>query len=287
MSKDGFSDDFRRNVLTGLAALFPILITLFLFVWLYKQMDNTVGRWAKNVAVSYLASEDRFDKAFPNAPAEAGSSQSARRRYVDERVPAYLGVFLGLCIIIVGVYLTGKFLRGYIGRRLISWLDAFFERFPVVKTVYPHAREVGNFLFGVSEERKFDKVVAVEYPRRGVYTVGFATGHGIKDVAERARSDLVTVFIPTSPTPFTGFIIMVPAHEVTAVDMSVDEAFRYCITAGMLTPRRQAVNEQQLAELIILEEKVRPVIEAGSVAQDSPDAEGLAPAGDGKGKLQD
>jgi hypothetical protein len=104
--------------------------------------------------------------------------------------------------------------------------------------------------------------------------VGFATGQGIKDISDRARRELVTVFIPTSPTPLTGFIIMVPADEVIPVDMSVEEAFRYCITAGMLVPRRQALSEEHLAELEMMNEMTEGPAEGSDADTESePDAE--------------
>jgi uncharacterized membrane protein len=267
MSKDGFRDDFRRNFLTGLAALFPIVITLFLFVWLYRQADRAIGERVGSLAVRYLASEERFEEAYPNAPTNVAQSEKRRRAYVREQFPDFVGVVFGLCVVVIGVYLVGKVLRGYFGRRAMEIVDNFFERFPVVKNVYPHARQVGNFLFGVSDHPRFNKVVAVQYPRKGIFSVGFATGQGIKDISDRARRELVTIFIPTSPTPLTGFIIMVPADEVISVDMTVEEAFRYCITAGMLVPRRQALSEEHIAQLEEINEMAGPTPDEAETGQ--------------------
>ena len=137
------------------------------------------------------------------------------------------------------IYLVGVLLRSYIGKRIVGVVDRFFERFPVIKTVYPHARQVADVLFGAHKRPRFRHVVAVQYPRRGVYTVGFLTGEGLKDIAQKVGQEFVTVFIPTSPTPLTGFVIIVPRHEVMTLQMSVEEAFLLCMTAGMVVGGRQ------------------------------------------------
>jgi uncharacterized membrane protein len=273
MAKTGFTDDFRRNFLTGLAALFPIVFTLILFAWLYRQIDATVGELTVRGLSRHRTT---FKAVFPDAPPEVLESPETRREYAGGRWSVRIPVVLvGVGVVIVGIYLVGKFLRGYLGRRLMGLIDRFFERFPVVKTIYPHARQVGNFLFGVSEKPRFSRVVAVQYPRQGVFSIGFATGRGLKDIGERARREMVTVFIPTSPTPLTGFIIVVPRDEVIHVAMSVEDAFRYCVTAGMLVPLRQQpeLPEREPAEAQEAANLLRAALaqghgEAQSAAQD-------------------
>ena len=236
MADTGFTDDLRRNILTGVAALFPILITLFLFAWLYRQIDATVGRGTNALCREFLSRNDAaFRLSFPAAPARVVGDRRAQRAYVEAHFPRMIGSLLGMAGVVVLVYLLGKSVRGYLGRRLLRLVDRFFERFPVVKAIYPHARQVGDFLFGQSDRPRFSRVVAVQYPRPGIYSVGFVTGDGLKDLQKAAGRPLVTVFVPTSPTPLTGFVIGVPADEVVPLNLTVDEAFRYCITAGMST----------------------------------------------------
>lgn len=240
MGKTGFTDDFKRNFLTGLAALFPMLITIFLLVWLYGQINRTIGHKTNNLCISVVArNEGIFQAVFKSAPKDVLSDREKRFEYADQHFPKSIGLFFGLAIVIVAIYLTGMFLRGFFGRKVISTVDRFFERFPVIKTIYPHARQVGNFLFGYSDRPRFSHVVGVEYPRRGIFSIGFLTGDGVRDVNERSDRELLSVFIPTSPAPLTGFVIQVPADEIIHVDMTIDEAFRYCVTAGMLLPPRQ------------------------------------------------
>jgi uncharacterized membrane protein len=248
MARTGFTDDFKRNFLTGFAALFPILITIFLLSWLYRQIDVSVGKQANAVCREVLVrNPGLFGVVFPGASGAELAGTAARRAYAQQHFPRFVGVLFGLVGAAVLVYLIGGFLRGYIGGRVIRAIDRLFERFPVIKAIYPHARQLGDLLFGQSERRRFRRVVAVEYPRRGVYSVGFLTASGMGRVEERTGKRLVTVFVPTSPTPLTGFVIVLPPDEVIYLDMSVDEAFRYFITAGMSVGERQRPDARSLA----------------------------------------
>jgi len=240
MTQDGFVNDFKRNFLTGLAALFPILITFFLLSWFYGQIDQSIGTRVNRICRRLIVSSaGLFEKVFPGASQDIVQDRERRAEYVRQHFPRSLGVAIGILGVVVIVYLIGKSIRGYVGGRIIRAVDRFFERFPVIKAIYPHARHVADLLFGQSRGRQFRHVVAVQYPRRGLYTVGFLTGDGLLDIEQAAGRSLVTVFVPTSPTPLTGFVIVVPRDEVLEMNMSVDEAFRYCITAGMLASDSQ------------------------------------------------
>jgi len=175
MAESGFRDDFKRNFVTGIAALFPILVTLVLFSWLYRALDQTIGQGTNAVFQQVLARDEGiFRFVFPGA--QQPMELADRRAYAQAYFPNFVGVVFGLLVVAVVVYLTGKVLRGYIGRRAMDGVNRFFERFPVIKAVYPHARQVGDLIFGRAGRRRFSRVVAVQYPRRGIYTIGFQTG---------------------------------------------------------------------------------------------------------------
>ena len=240
MTQDGFVSDFKRNFFTGIAALFPILITVFLLSWLYWQIDQTIGTRVNGICKRVIVgNQGIFQRAFPSAGGEVAGDRERRAQYADEHFPRFLGAAMGLLGAAVIVYVIGKSIRGYVGGRVMGAVDRFFERFPVIKAIYPHARHVADVLFGQARGRQFRQVVAVQYPRKGLYTVGFLTGTGLKDIEHLVGRDLVTVFIPTSPTPLTGFVIVVPRDEVLELNMTVDEAFRFCITAGMVVSEGQ------------------------------------------------
>lgn len=240
MAEKTFSSDFRRNLATGIAALFPVLITVFLFSWLFGHLDKTINGALKLAVVRH---PDTFRKVYPDATAEDVANVKARRKYADDNnFPTawrISGVLVGIVVALVVVYLIGFILRGYFGTQLVRRVDRFFERFPVIKSIYPHARKVADVMFGAQGRPQFRHVVAVQYPRRGVYTVGFLTGEGLKDIEDDSGQGFVTVFIPTSPAPMTGFVIIVPRDEVTEIDMSVEEAVKFCVTAGMVANEKQ------------------------------------------------
>jgi uncharacterized membrane protein len=227
--------NFRRTFLTGLAALFPILITVFLLSWLYAQIDWLIGRRVNGVCKEMLVERPALFKGFfPEAEPPVVEDEDARREYANENFPGFIGNSIGIAAALIIVYLIGIAVRSYVGSRIVRRVDRFFERFPLIKSIYPHARQVADFLFGSGQRIGFRRVVAVQYPRRGLYTVGFLTGDGLKDVQEHAGEDLVAVFIPTSPAPLTGFVIQAPRAEVMDLEMSVEEAIRFCMTAGMV-----------------------------------------------------
>ena len=256
--------NFKRNLLTGFAALFPILITGFLLSWLYVQLDRWIGTRVNAVCETLIARYPTlFSLFYPDAPPEVVAELSRRQAYVN--VPAVLGVLVGIITAIILIYLLGTFIRGYIGGRLMALVDRFFERFPVIKNIYPHARQVADFLFGRVRSSRFKTVVCIQYPRRGSYSIGFLTGRGLKDVEETASHNLATVFVPTSPTPLTGFIVMVPPEEVQELNISVEEAFRFCLTAGVLASKDQRPEEADEHERL---KHVRPLLE-GNVGEES------------------
>ncbi len=250
MSETGFRDGLKRNFLTGLAALFPILVTIMVFVWLYGYMDATVGRAANSFFQETITrNKQMFRFVFPDAEPEVVAQVQRRRDYAAEHFPRSVGVLLGLALLVVLVYLLGRFLRGYIGERLIGYVDRFFTRFPVIKSVYPHARNVADFLFGQRQRRKFSDVVAVQYPLEGTYSLGFVTSDGLEAVSERLDQEMLTVFVPNSPAPLTGFTLLVPQDEVISLQITVDEAFRFFITAGVLTSNGPVVGGGGMNEL--------------------------------------
>ncbi len=249
MTDTSFSERVKRAFLTGLAALFPILLTIFLLSWLYGQMDAVVGSKVNLMGKRVLSQNERlFEVAFPGTPEESRASVDGRREYLDENYPHFLGGIVGIMGVALAVLLMGFFLRGFVGARLMSRVDGFFEKFPVIKGIYPHARQVADFLFGTRSKLEFRRVVAVQYPRKGIYSLGFLTGYGPGKVQEQAGRNLVAIFIANSPAPLTGFVIMVPKDEVIDLDMKVEDAIRFCVTAGMVGGDREKIAEAEVSE---------------------------------------
>jgi uncharacterized membrane protein len=141
------------------------------------------------------------------------------------------GVVLTLLIILV----TGLLAANFIGQRLVSWWEKFLARIPVVNSIYNSVKQVSDTLFS-SSGNAFRKALLVQYPRAGSWTIAFLTGTPGGDVVNHLKEDHVSVYVPTTPNPTSGFFLMLPRSEVIELDMNVDEALKYIISMGVVAP---------------------------------------------------
>ncbi len=142
---------------------------------------------------------------------------------------------VGFAIAIVLVYFVGFFLASFIGRTSWRATEGLLLRIPLIKAVYANVKQVTDFLL-TERSVEFSDVVAVQYPRKGVWSLGLSTGAPIKQLQTNVSDELVTVFIPSSPTPITGYVIQVPRRDVIELNMSIDEGLRFTISAGVIKP---------------------------------------------------
>jgi uncharacterized membrane protein len=149
-----------------------------------------------------------------------------------------LGSLAGFLIALIAVCVVGALLANVVGRSLWRMVEKFIMNTPVLSKVYPYVKQVTDFLFAHEEKGKipFSRVVAVEYPRKGIWSLGLVTGSGLTKVVDNVRKEFLTILIPTSPTPFTGFVIMVPKKQTMDMDMTIEEAFRFTVSGGVITP---------------------------------------------------
>ncbi len=147
-------------------------------------------------------------------------------------VPFFLAVF------VLALYLLGKFLAAGIGRFFWSQFESLIHRLPVVRNVYSSVKQVTDFLF-TDPDLEFTRVVAVEYPRKGIWTVAFVTGESMLDIESAANEAVMSVLIPTSPMPFTGFTVTIKKSETVDLNLSVDQAFQFVISCGVVVPPQQ------------------------------------------------
>ncbi len=178
-----------------------------------------------------------------HSSALTSTSEAVRKRAKLERNKAlwrlafvkYKLHLVGFLIAIIVVYFVGFFLASFIGRATWRFAENALGRVPLVRDIYPNIKQVTDFLFS---ERKleFSGVVAVPYPRAGIWSLGLLTGSPMKAIQEKDGKELVTVFIPSSPTPVTGYTITVPREDLIELALSVDEALRYIISAGVIKP---------------------------------------------------
>jgi uncharacterized membrane protein len=258
-----FTADFRRFFLRGLVILLPSVLTLWIVVKAYQFVDNTIAepinrsvRLAMvNTAKVWEPLRDVFDptpealsaaleKLPPGKRTEAKEATRARLR--AENITAWWSEhwamdLIGIIVAIVAVYISGRLLGGFVGRRLYRRIEQFITTLPVFKQVYPYVKQIVDFLFSDDQPIKFNRVVAVPYPRKGVWSVGFMTGETLRSIQECAGDDAVTVFIPSSPTPFTGYTVTVRRKEIIELPISVDEAIRFAVSGGVLIPEHQRI----------------------------------------------
>ena len=146
--------------------------------------------------------------------------------------------FLGLIVAAIIVYICGRLVGGFIGRAFYKRIEKIMVAVPVIRKVYPYIKQLVDFLINDEDKPKFSRVVAVEYPRKGIWSVGFMTGGSLQTI-EKQIPDSITVFIPSSPTPFTGYTITVQKKDTVDLPISVEEAIRFAVSGGVLVPDHQ------------------------------------------------
>jgi uncharacterized membrane protein len=193
----------RKYFVTGLLILVPLAITLWVLNLIVSTMDQSLlllpAAWRP---------EALFGFAIPG-----------------------LGTILTLLV----VFLTGLATRNFIGKKVVALWDALLRRIPVFNTIYSSVKQVSDTLFS-SSGNAFRKALLVQYPRQGSWTIAFMTGVPGGDVRNHLAGDYVSVYVPTTPNPTSGFFLMVPRADAIELDMSVDEALKYIVSMGVVTP---------------------------------------------------
>ena len=141
----------------------------------------------------------------------------------------------GAVLTLVMILLTGLLAANFIGQKLVVWWEKLLARIPVVNSVYNSVKQVSDTLFS-SSGNAFRKALLVQYPREGSWTIAFLTGKPGGDVVNHLDGDYVSVYVPTTPNPTSGFFLMMPRHDVVELDMTVDEALKYIISMGVVAP---------------------------------------------------
>jgi uncharacterized membrane protein len=149
---------------------------------------------------------------------------------------------IGAILTLLVVFLTGLITANIIGQRLVRFWESALARIPVVKSVYYSIKQVSDTLFSSSGEA-FRKALLVQYPRPGSWTIAFMTGQPGGDVLQHLKGDFVSVYVPTTPNPTSGFFLMMPREDVIELSMSVDEALKYIISMGVVAPPQRRIPE--------------------------------------------
>lgn len=143
-----------------------------------------------------------------------------------------------ICCFVLLLYLLGRFLAYRMGRFMYNAMEMIINQLPIIRTVYTSVKKVTDFIFS-ENEMEFNRVVAVEYPRKGMWSLGFVTGEGMRCIADEAGEPVLSVLMPTSPMPATGFTITIRKSEAVDLDITIDQAFQFIVSCGVVVPLPQ------------------------------------------------
>lgn len=158
------------------------------------------------------------------------------------------GAGIILCILII--LITGMVVTNFAGRKFISIGESLLNRIPLIRSIYSAVKQLTQTIL-TADENSFKQVLLVEYPRRGVWTIAFQTGEPIDEFNELTGSALLTAFIPTTPNPTSGFILMLPKEEVIRVSIDVEDALKFIMSLGVVTPGSQPERTSKIIDQAI------------------------------------
>ena len=205
----------RRYFFAGLLVWLPIIITLYIIGFLVGLLDSSVH---------VLPAAYRPDALF------------------GVHIPGF-GVILSLLVL----FITGMLVTNFLGRKLVALWEKILARIPLVRSIYSSSKQVIETLFS-SNGQAFRKVLLVEYPRKGCWSIAFQTGAGNTELRDHVGEELVTLFVPTTPNPTSGFLIIVPKQDIIELNMSVDDALKMVISLGVIQPASAVTNIQRASK---------------------------------------
>ena len=210
-----FSRHLRQTLLTGLAVVLPLFITLWLLSALFRLVDGAVTPWVKKALLL---------TRLPLA---------SRPGLLESLAPV-----IGLLITLLLIYLAGLLSTNLFGVRILCAFDRLILRIPVVKAVYGGSKQLLEAL-SATGKGSFSQVVLAEYPRKGVYTVGFVTRESIRTVSPAmGQQPMAAVFLPTTPNPTSGWIAILPREGLIPLSLSVEEGLKLVVSGGIVLPKR-------------------------------------------------
>ena len=198
---------FRRYLVAGLLVWAPLLVTWWILVTLVDLMDRTL-------------------LLLPHA-------------YRPDNLLGFHVPGLGVILALVALLFTGIIAANILGRRLVGLWESMLERIPLVRSIYSAAKQLLQ-TFLSSDSKSFRKVLLVEYPSKGLWTLAFLAGEPVGEVQAKTAKDMLTVYVPTAPNPTSGYVIFIAKDEVIELDMSVEDAMRMIISLGMVVPNGRA-----------------------------------------------
>jgi len=240
------SSSITRLLLRGLAIVLPIGLTAAVLLWMWNFLSNIIFH--------------RVDAVVGWALSKVG---------LQEALPEGLRFWISIALVAVLLLLCGWWFSGFLGRRVVALFERLLKRVPLFGAIYPYMKQITEFFFGEEKKVEFERVVAIPYPRREVYSLGFLTGNCLKSLNQVRGGELISVFVPSSPMPATGYTLFVPAADIVPVNLSVEEALRTVVSGGVLVPDQERVSPNGLSRLMI--EPTKSTDEPESKSQETSD----------------
>jgi len=190
----------KKYFITGLISIVPISLTIYVLVFIFRFLDGILGGFINE----YLKSKFGFS------------------------IPG-IGIILSVCLVLLAGFMASWF----IGKKILQDFEKFFSGLPLVKNIYPGFKQLVLFLLA-QKEFGFQKVVLTEYPSKGLWSVGFLTNDQFPKISGIFNKEMVSVFVPSSPGPLTGYVVFVPREELKFPDISVSDALKIIISGGVV-----------------------------------------------------
>ena len=199
----------RNYFLTGIIVTAPIAITFAVAMWVINWIDS---------------------KVVPLIPSSY-NPQEILQQHTGFHIPG-----IGLLVVLIGLTLIGFLAAGLLGRFVVRVGENLLNRMPIIRSVYGALKQIFETVLR-SSSRSFREVALIEYPRRGIWAIGFITTKTTGEVRSEIKEEVVNVFLPTTPNPTSGFLLFVPRKDLIILDMGVEEAIKMIVSAGIVTPQ--------------------------------------------------
>ncbi len=192
----------RQYFISGLAVIMPIVLTIYVIGLLLRIIEVIIGRYLNGLI----------------------------RLILGFSLPG-LNIILSILLIVI----VGMLVQNFIARRLVEIFERILKKMPLIGKIYFSVKKIANYFFPTEANRRFGKVVLIEYPRKGLYSIGFLSSEGVY-LPPNSHKEMVAVFVPTSPSPLTGFLEFVWRDEVIPLDISVEDALQTIVSGGVVVP---------------------------------------------------
>ena len=202
--KVGIFIRLRNYFISGLLFSLPLLITFYVVSWIVRTVDE----WVRPLIPVAYHPESYFHMSVPG---------------------------LGIVIAFFGLVFVGVLTRGFMGNLILRASERLFSKMPIVRSVYSTTKQISEAVLN-SRSKSFREVGLIEYPRTGIWTLCFVTGNTKGEVQGTTGSNVVNVFVPTTPNPTSGFLLFIPREDITPLKMTVEEGIKMVVSAGMITP---------------------------------------------------